>query len=317
VPDSDVGPVEWRVRGRTVAISKPLIIGILNVTPDSFSDGGLFEGMGPALHHVQRMVAEGADGVDVGGESTRPQTAKPVSADEEYSRVIPVIGAIRSEFPDLLLSVDTTKGVIARAALDAGAEVINDVSGFRIDPSIREIVASSGAGVVLMHSRGNVTEMATYKYADYTDDVIELVGTELARAAESARAGGVRPEHIVLDPGIGFAKRTEHSLRLVARLDRITRLGFPVMVGASRKRFIGELSGVRVPSERVAGTIAANVMALAAGARLFRVHDVGPNRQALDVAWAVVRARDANAGGRSPDSRPPDFGRLPSIPDSP
>ena len=286
------------------------------MTPDSFSDGGLFEGVGPAIRHVQQMVAEGAAGIDVGGESTRPQAAGPVPADEEYSRVVPVVAAIRSEFPNVLLSVDTTKGLIAHAALDAGADVINDVSGFRIDPSIREIVAASGAGVVLMHSRGNVTEMATYRYADYADDVIEMVRIDLARTVDSARAGGIHAECIVLDPGIGFAKRTEHSLRVLARLDRITRLGFPVMIGVSRKRFIGELSGVRVPSRRVAGTIGANVMALAAGARLFRVHDVGPNRQALDVAWAVMRASQANAGGRHSDSPPLDSGGHPSIPDS-
>lgn len=293
---------EWHIRDRVVPIAKPLVFGILNVTPDSFSDGGKFDSPDSALAHARRMVAEGADGIDVGGESTRPQGARPVSADDEERRVVPVVVAIRREYPGLMISVDTTKSAVARAALDAGAQVINDVSGFRIDPQVGEIAAAGRAGVVLMHSRGGVSEMGTYRYAEYGPDVVGDVVRELHASIEAARSAGITRESLVLDPGIGFAKRREHSLSVLAELGRIVALGYPVMVGVSRKRFIGELSGVQEASERVAGTIGANVVALMHGARLFRVHDVGPNRQALDVAWGILE-RGAGHARPKPDVR--------------
>ena len=266
------------------------MFGILNVTPDSFSDGGEFDSPELALARARAMVEEGADGVDVGGESTRPQGARPVTAEDEMRRVVPVVAAIRASFPELLLSVDTTKSEVAAAALDAGADVINDVSGFRIDPRNGEIAASRHAGVVLMHSRGGVSEMGTYRNAEYDGDVVDAVIEELRRSIDGAIAAGVTPESIVVDPGIGFAKRSEHSLRVLSQLERVAALGHPIMIGVSRKRFIGELSRVDRPADRVAGTVGANVAALLRGAMLFRVHDVAPNRQALDVAWAIEAA---------------------------
>jgi dihydropteroate synthase len=227
--------------------------------------------------------------------------------------VLPALEAIRTSFPDLLISVDTTKSAVAAAVLDAGAHAINDVSGIRIDPRVAEIAASRGAGIVLMHSRGTVSDMASYRHAEYIDDVAEAVVAELRSTVAAAVSTGIPREALVLDPGIGFSKKSAHSLRVLARLSSVVALGFPVMVGVSRKRFIGELSRVQIAADRVAGTIGANVMALAGGARLFRVHDVGPNRQALDVAWGIVQAGEMGTAGlnarSSVDSRFP-------IPDS-
>ena len=278
----------WRTRSRDLLLDRPFVFGILNVTPDSFSDGGRFQSPGAALAQVERMVAEGADGVDIGGESTRPQGARAVSSSEEIRRVAPIVRAVRTRFDPLPISVDTTKSEVLTAAVAEGADIVNDVSGFRIDPRLGEIAAAERVGVVLMHSRGSVEEMGTYQHAEYETDIVDDVVRELAEALRRAEAAGVSREAIVLDPGIGFAKRSEHSLRVLAELERFLSLGCPIMVGVSRKRFIGELSGVMEPQERVAGTVGANVVALMRGARLFRVHDVAPNRQALDVAWGVV-----------------------------
>jgi len=283
-------PDGWRIRGRWLAIDRPLLVGILNVTPDSFSDGGQFDSTDAALAQVERMLAEGADAIDIGGESTRPQGARTVSAAEEMSRVLPIIRAVRGRFATLPISVDTTKSVVASAAIAEGADIINDVSGFRIDPRMGEIAAAASAGVVLMHSRGSVEEMGTYRHANYGEDVVAEILAELGGSLTCALGAGVDRQAIVLDPGIGFAKRSEHSLLVLAGLERLTSLGCAIMVGVSRKRFIGELSGVAIARDRVAGTVGANVAALLHGARLFRVHDVAPNRQALDVAWGVIQA---------------------------
>ena len=286
-PHAADAPV-WRVRGRVLALDRPRILGIVNVTPDSFSDGGSFFSPTAAVAHAEAMLAEGADVLDVGGESTRPQGATPVDATEERRRVVPVVAELRRRFPDAVLSVDTVKSAVAEAVLDAGADIINDVSAFRLDPRMGEISARLGAGVVLMHSRGGVSDMATFAHADYGDDPVGEVVSELKGRIEAARAAGVVAEAIVVDPGIGFAKRSEHSLAVLAGLSRLAELGAPVLVGVSRKRFIGEINHVTVPAERVEGTIGANVVALARGARLFRVHDVRSNRRALDVAWAIL-----------------------------
>lgn len=279
----------WRVRDRAVSLDRPRILGIVNVTPDSFSDGGLFFGADAAVAHADAMLAEGADILDVGGESTRPQGARPVDAAEERRRVIPVVEALRRRHPQAILSVDTVKAEVAEAVLDAGADIINDVSAFRLDPRMGEICARYRAGVILMHSRGGVSDMATFDHATYGPDVTGEVVSELAAQLAVARASGVGDDALVVDPGIGFAKRTAHSLTLLAELPRFGSLGCPVLVGVSRKRFIGEVNEVRIPAERVEGTIGANVMALVGGARLFRVHDVRPSRRALDVAWAILR----------------------------
>ena len=286
-------PLTWLFKGRALTIDRPIIVGVLNVTPDSFSDGGLFESIESALAQVDRMVEEGADAIDVGGESTRPQGARQVSSEEETNRVVPIVSAIRQRYVDLPISVDTTKADVASTVLGAGADIVNDVSGFRMDPKMGEIAAATGAGVILMHSRGSVEEMGTYKHANYGEDMVADVRREIGESVEIALKAGVRRQAIVLDPGIGFAKRSEHSLQVLAQLDRLAALGYPIMVGVSRKRFVGELSGIPIAQARVAGTVGANVEALMRGARLFRVHDVGPNRQALDVAWGVEQAAAA------------------------
>jgi dihydropteroate synthase len=287
-PMASISSNPWRVRGRDVTVDKPVIVGILNVTPDSFSDGGRFTNLQAAVDRVGEMISEGADVIDIGGESTRPQQATEISEDEESARVVPVIEAIRPVFPHVLMSIDTTKSAVARQAIDLGVDIVNDVSGFRLDRKMGEVVSDTKAGVVLMHSRGGVSEMGTYKFANYRPDVVGEIGDDLRGVADAAIVAGVDRQAIVLDPGVGFAKRSEHSLRVLAELHRIVALGFPVMVGVSRKRFIGELSRVQVAAERVFGTIGANVAALIEGARLFRVHDVAANRQALDVAWGII-----------------------------
>jgi len=277
----------WRHATGSITLDKPRILGIVNVTPDSFSDGGRLHSVDDARRHIDRLVAEGADVIDIGGESTRPQGAVPVTADEEALRVLPVIRAAVSDHPRIPISIDTVKASVARAAIDAGASIVNDVSGFRLDARMGETCAKLNAGVVLMHSRGDVSDMATFVRATYGDVVGEVI-VELEKSVASATGAGVACDCIVLDPGIGFSKRGEHSLAMLAHVDRVAALGFPVLIGASRKRFIGEITGVATPADRVAGTVGANVAALERGARLFRVHDVKPNREALDVAWSVM-----------------------------
>ncbi len=281
-------PPAWRIRDGEIPLDRPVVVGVLNVTPDSFSDGGVYLTPDAARRHADELVAEGADAIDIGGESTRPQGAHRVSEHEERSRVVPVVDWLRREHPRIPISVDTTKSVVARAVLDAGAHIINDVSGGRLDGHMCELVAVAGAGIVLMHSRGSVETMATYDFALYDDDPVRDVMYELSASATRAREAGIPRECIVLDPGIGFAKRTEHSVAVLRGLDRIGSLGYPLMVGASRKRIVGELSGVKDPRVRLAGTLGAHVVALTRGARLFRVHDVKPHREALAVAWAIV-----------------------------
>jgi dihydropteroate synthase len=283
-----VSAAEWRLATRVLQLDRPLIMGIINVTPDSFSDGGKFFSAAAAAAHGRLLVSQGADILDVGGESTRPQGATAVGADEELERVIPVLDALRESHPDVPLSVDTVKSVVAREALAHGAEVINDVSGFRLDPAMADVCAAANAGVVLMHSRGTVETMATYAEAGYGDDVVDEIIAELGARVEWARAAGVARERIAIDPGVGFAKRSEHSLAVLRELPRFAELGLPVAVGVSRKRFIGEKSGAKSIEDRVDGTNAANVLAFAGGARIFRVHDVDHARRALDMAWSIL-----------------------------
>ena len=279
-----------RAGGRVLSLDRPVVFGILNVTPDSFSDGGRWLEPATAVAHAERLLEEGADGLDVGGESTRPQGAEPVDVAEELRRVLPVVRELVRRFPGTPISVDTTKSEVADCTLAEGASIVNDVSAFRLDPRMGEICARHGAAAILMHSRGGVHDMATFAHATYGEDPVgEMVG-ELREAVAAAREAGIPPASLVVDPGIGFAKRAEHSLRALAELPRFAALGHPVMVGVSRKRFIGEITGVTEPTERVHGTTGANVVALVNGARLFRVHDVRPARHALDVAWAVLGA---------------------------
>lgn len=280
----------WHVRAGVVRLDRPIVVGILNITPDSFSDGGDFFSPESALRGATRLLDEGADVLDIGGESTRPRAA-PVSEAEELRRVVPVVRAVRARFPDAILSVDTVKSEVAERALEAGAHIINDVSATRLDERMAGVCAAAGAGLILMHSRGTVSDMASYAHADYGADVAGELTAELAERVEGVRRAGVEAASIVLDPGLGFSKRSEHSLAALAALPTLVALGYPVMVGVSRKRLIGEITGVSEPKERVMGTVGVHVAALMRGARLFRVHDVRAHRQALDAAWAVLQAR--------------------------
>lgn len=277
----------WSIGRRTVEIEKPILMGIVNVTPDSFSDGGVSFSTDTAVARALELLAQGANVLDIGGESTRPG-AVPVHLDEELRRVIPVVEGVLAAASDAVISVDTVKSGVAARALEAGATIVNDVSGLRLDVAMAEVCARAGCGVVLMHSRGRVSEMATYAQASYGSDVAGEVVRELGESVERATAAGIDRSRIVLDPGFGFSKTTAHSLAVLGALDRVCELGFPVMVGVSRKRMIGELTGVETAAERDAGSVGVAVVALMRGARLFRVHDAGMHRQALDAAWQVM-----------------------------
>jgi dihydropteroate synthase len=277
----------WRTGRGSIEFNKPCVMGILNITPDSFWDGGLHSGVTAALHHAEKMIAEGADIIDIGGESTRPG-AQPVSAADEQARIIPVISEIAREFPDIPVSVDTVKSETAKAAAASGAAIINDVSGLRLDPAIATVVAEHQLGLVLMHSRGSVAEMAQYRMSEYGDDPVGDIVDELNTSVSTALQHEVSPESIVLDPGLGFSKRTHQSIAVLRELDRVRAIGYPVLIGPSRKRFIGEISGGLPPEERLEGTLGACVAALAKGAQIFRVHDVAAARRALDVAAAIL-----------------------------
>ena len=257
-------------------------MGIVNVTPDSFSDGGRFFEHGDAIAHGRKLAEDGADLVDVGGESTRPG-AEPVGAEEERRRVIPVVEALAAE--GIVVSVDTTKAAVARPALEAGAAVVNDVSAFRFDPELAGLTAAAGATCVLMHMLGEPRTMQDDpRYGDVVAEVAAFLEERLAFAV----AEGVPEDRVWLDPGIGFGKTSEHNLELLRRLDEIAALGRPVVIGTSRKSFLGRLTG-RGEEGRLAGTLATNVMALERGASVFRVHDVAEVGDALRVAGAVLR----------------------------
>lgn len=277
-------PRGWRLRDTVLPLSRPLVMGILNATPDSFSDGGRFLNPVAALEHAQRMVDEGADLIDLGGESTRPG-APPVPAAEERDRILPVLRLLKQRL-GVPVSVDTRRAEIARAALAEGADIINDVSALR-DPGMPATVAAAGAGLVLMHMRGTPETMQNDpRY----DDVACEVADELARATRTARTAGVADERIVVDPGIGFGKTADHNLALIARLRVLAELGYPVLLGPSRKGFLSALIGGEPPEGRAVATAAACVAGLDRGARIFRVHDVRTVRQAVDVAEAIRRA---------------------------
>ena len=269
--------------------SKPLIMGILNVTPDSFSDGGQFSDVDAALAQVKRMITEGVDIIDIGGESTRPGS-EPVSPAEQQQRVIPVISAIRQTLKsDILISIDTTSSAVAKAALEAGANIINDVSAGLDDPEILTVSASLNAPIILMHRQGTPKTMQDNPY--YEDVVPEVISTLLEQIKLAIQAG-VKKENILIDPGIGFGKRKQDNLELLAHLDQFVALGYPVLLGTSRKRFMGSICNVTEPAELVTATAVTTALGVMAGVQLFRVHDVKENRQAADVAWAIKYAGD-------------------------
>ena len=276
----------WRTARGSVPLDRPVILGILNVTPDSFSDGGRFGSADAALAHADALLRDGATVIDVGGESTRPGRTEPVPAAEELRRVVPVIAALAGRHPGLAISVDTVKSEVAKAALDAGAAIVNDVTAFRLDPAMAGVAADSGAGVILMHSRGGLLEIASYEHADYRGDVVGAVIGELGESLSTATSAGIGADAIVLDPGLGFSKTVEQSVELFDQLGALQALGRPVLVGPSRKRFLGAVTGLPV-EERDRATAAACALAWERGARLFRVHAVAAAREALALASAL------------------------------
>lgn len=294
---------QWNLGSRSLELGKrTLVMGVVNVTPDSFSDGGKFLDRDKAVEHALTLLADGADIIDIGGESTRPGARvspgeqagsnvaeSGVSAADELKRVIPVIAELKQQRPAIVISVDTYKATVAREAVNAGAEIVNDVSGFRWDPQMAEAVADLGCGAVLMHMRGRPEEWRTLPVAD---DVVLLVKRELKDWAENAVLAGVRRERIVLDPGFGFGKNFDENYPLIARFDDLHSLGFPLLAGVSRKSFIGRTvgSGTNVPPEnRLHGTLAAEVALVLKGAHILRTHDVKASLEAAQVADAIRR----------------------------
>ncbi|HEY0078473.1 MAG TPA: dihydropteroate synthase [Pyrinomonadaceae bacterium] len=275
----------WKLARRSLAYGeRTLVMGILNVTPDSFSDGGQFRDFDKALAHAEQMLEEGADILDIGGESTRPG-GSPVASEEEMRRVVPLVEALTRKF-DVPISVDTSKASVARAALEAGAEIINDISALRFDPHVADEAAHFSAGLILMHSLGTRETLHT---SAPVEDVLPEVVLGLRRSIAEAERRGVARESIAIDPGIGFGKTQEQNLELLARLDLLAREfpDLPLLVGTSRKRFIGALLGNIAPAERLHGTMATVAAAILRGAHLVRVHDVLPAVQTARIAEAI------------------------------
>src|SRR5690242_5022025 len=295
----------WNIGARSLALGqRTLLMGVVNVTPDSFSDGGLYLEPATAVAHALRLLEEGADILDIGGESTRPGAAvvpaseearvprrrSPVTAEEELKRVLPVIEEIKRARPECVISIDTYKAEVARAAMAAGAEIVNDVSAFRWDAAMAGTVAEMGCGCVLMHMRGRPEE---WRNLPPPGDVVSLVKQDLQHWAEAAVQAGVARERIALDPGFGFGKNFEQNYPLLARLDELHQLGFPLVVGTSRKSFIGRAlrrNGRDAPlDERRFGTLASETVAMLKGAHIIRTHDVKASVDAVRIADAVLK----------------------------
>jgi dihydropteroate synthase len=307
---------QWNLGTRTLELGKrTLIMGVVNVTPDSFSDGGQFFNRDKAVEHAERLLDEGADIIDIGGESTRPgahvdadasqQTElnkseglkiplrpSAVSAEEELTRVIPVISELKKKRPTAAVSIDTYKAAVARAAINAGAEIVNDVSGFRWDPQMMKTLADLKCGAVLMHMRGRPEE---WRNLPPPGDIVLLVKRELKEWAEKAVLAGIRRERIVLDPGFGFGKNFEENYPLISRFGELQSVGFPLLVGTSRKSFIGRMlsrNGKDVPiGERIYGTLASQTALIIKGAHIVRTHDVRASVEAARIADAILLAR--------------------------
>lgn len=275
----------WRFRGRVYDLSaKPLIMGVLNLTPDSFSDGGCYGSTEEAVAAAEEMAAAGADIIDIGGESTRPG-AEPVPAAEEINRVMPVIEKLAGRLK-IPVSIDTWKAEVARNAVKAGAEIVNDISAMTMDPEMPATVAAADAAVILMHSRGKPAEMQkNTEYADIVADVVKFLAAQM----EAAASAGIEAERIVVDPGIGFGKSVAGNLELIRRLRELQALDRPIMIGTSRKSFIGAVLNREV-SGRVFGTAAANAVAMMNGASIFRVHDVMAMRETVDMVSAIMKS---------------------------
>jgi len=288
---SEAGERVWRCCDRRIPLARTQVMGIVNVTPDSFSDGGLWFDAGRAVAHGLELAAEGADLLDVGGESTRPGSAE-VDEAEELRRVLPVIRAL-AEKSGVPVSVDTRRPTVARAAVDAGACIVNDIMPFAADAAMAAAVRETGAGVVVMHLRGTPQTMA--QCAVYGDVVAE-VEDALKGAVTYAEAQGIARERVVIDPGIGFAKTTAHNLALLAETERLARIA-PLLVGVSRKRFIGELCGEPVAADRVGGSVGIAVWCASHGVSVVRVHDVKATRQALTTVRVLDKAKEGLSRG--------------------
>jgi len=275
----------WQMRGRALSLEKTLVMGILNVTPDSFSDGGLYLSPDDALRRAEKLIEEGADIIDIGGESTRPSGRSAVDSNEEIRRVVPIVESIakRSDIP---ISVDTTKSKVAEAAVGAGTRIINDISGLRFDDRIAAVAAEHGAALVLMHSRGT---FETLHSLPPVTDILAEITTDFRRAIATANLHGVAAEQIALDPGFGFGKSPEQNLELLAKLDKLKSefANFPFLVGSSRKSTIGKILHGLPPEDRLTGSVAAVVIAAWNGANIVRVHDVKETVEALAVVEAI------------------------------
>lgn len=271
------------LRSRDIDLEqKVVVMGILNVTPDSFYDGGRYTGEDEALARVEEMIGEGADIIDVGGESVRPGV-DPIGLNEELGRVIPVIEKIKKQF-SIPICVDTYKAEVARQAIEEGAEMVNDISALRYDPDLRKVVAGYGVPVVLMHIKGTPKNMQDNpRYGSLMEEIISYLDSSI-KLAEEAGADG---RGIIVDPGIGFGKTTAHNLEILRRLEELASLGKPILVGLSRKSFIGNVLGLP-QEERLEGGLAATCMAVWRGARLVRTHDVSPTRRAVDMVQAIL-----------------------------
>lgn len=280
-------PVDWPHARGSIALNGPVIVGIINATPDSFSASSRATDVDAVLRRGEVLIAGGAAVLDIGGESTRPGS-EPVGVGEEMSRVIPAIEALATRHPDVPISIDTVNAGTARAAIDAGAAIINDVTAGRHDPALLAVAAESGAGMILSHSRGALGSLTDASAAQLGDDPVSEVVRDLDESRRTATAAGVQHRNIVLDPGFGFGKDAAQNWRILAGLDAVVALGSPVLIGVSRKRFIGDATG-RPVEDRDRGTAAACALGYACGARLFRVHDAESVRDALEVAKAVTR----------------------------
>ncbi|MBL1142401.1 MAG: dihydropteroate synthase [Proteobacteria bacterium] len=263
----------------------PLIMGILNVTPDSFSDGGKFTNIDSAVNHGKQMIDEGADIIDIGGESTRPGS-KRVNVNEQIERVVHIIKAISETIPDhVKLSIDTTRSKVADAALDAGAHIVNDVSGGNDDPEIINLCADKNCPYIIMHMQGTPETMQNNPaYEDVVSDIKQFLENRIGDCIKA----GINEKNIIIDPGIGFGKTREHNLTLLKNLNIFVDTGHFVLLGTSRKRFMGSICVVNTPDELIGATTATTALGVEAGVKIFRVHDVRPNRQAADVAWTIL-----------------------------
>ena len=279
----------WQTSHREFSFERTLVMAILNVAPDSFSDGGQFLSVDDALKQAEKLIADGADIIDIGGESTRPNSAR-VSADEEVRRVVPVIEAIAATF-DIPISVDTSKAEVAAKAIGAGAEIINDISGLRFDEKMAEVAARHNAGLILMHSRGT---FETMHIETPVENILKEVADSFRTSLEKAKSFGVKTGNIVLDVGIGFSKTFAQNLELLAKLDKLVAEfpEYPMLVGTSRKSFLGKLLDGAPPGERLSGTLASVAIAVWNGARIVRVHDVKETVDAIKIVEAIGREKN-------------------------